>query len=141
MKANNFKLRLRRVAFCCALLLLAFGTKDARAETGAEAWLRYAPLEKLAAQMYSDLPATVVVLGDSPVLNSAKRELLRGVSGMLGRSLREVKGLPQERAIVIGTLSALRATSPNLLENAELREDGNALLKPAPDGSIDERAA
>jgi alpha-glucuronidase len=124
MKANNFILRLRSVAFCCALLLLAFAAKDARAETGAEAWLRYAPLEKLAAQMYSDLPATVVVLGDSPVLNSAKGELLRGVSGMLGRNLRAVKGLPQERAIIIGTLSALRAASQDFLENAELREDG-----------------
>jgi alpha-glucuronidase len=128
MKANNSISRLRRAAFCCALLLLAFVAKDSRAETGAEAWLRYAPLEKLAAQMYSDLPATVVVLGDSPVLNSAKAELLRGVSGMLGRNLREVKGLPQERAIVIGTLSALRATSPNFLESAELREDGFTLV-------------
>src|ERR1700675_275346 len=127
MQARNSILRLSCVAFCCALLLLAFVANDARAETGAEAWLRYAPLEKLAAQMYSDLPATVVVLGDSPVLNSAKVELLRGVSGMLGRNLREVKGLPKESAIVIGTLSALRATSPNLLENAELREDGFTL--------------
>jgi len=76
MKANNSISRLRRAAFCCALLLLAFVAKDSRAETGAEAWLRYAPLEKLAAQMYSDLPATVVVLGDSHVLNSAKAELL-----------------------------------------------------------------
>jgi alpha-glucuronidase len=124
MNTNNFMLRLRLAAFCCTLLLLALVAKDSRAETGAEAWLRYAPLEKLAAQMYSDLPAAVVVLGDSPVLNSAKAELLRGVSGMLGRNLREVKSLPQERAIVIGTLSALRATSPNFLENAELREDG-----------------
>ncbi len=120
-------LRLRRMAFCCALLLLAFVAKNSHAETGADAWLRYAPLEKLAAQMYSDLPATVVVLGDSPVLNSAKGELLRGVSGMLGRNLRVVKSLPQERAIVIGRLSALRATSPNFLENAELREDGFTL--------------
>ncbi len=127
-------LRLRRAAFCCALLLLAFVAKDSRAETGAEAWLRYAPLEKLAAQMYSDLPATVVVLGDSPVLNSAKAELLRGVRGMLGRNLREVKGLPQERAIVIGTLAALRATSSNFLENAELREDGFMLTTGKFDG-------
>jgi alpha-glucuronidase len=116
--------RLPHAAFCCALLLMAFVENGARAETGAEAWLRYAPLEELAAQMYSDLPATVVVLGDSPVLHSAKTELLRGVRGMLGRSLREVRSLPQERAIVIGTLSALRADSPNFLASAEVREDG-----------------
>jgi alpha-glucuronidase len=129
MKAKNSILRLRRVAFCCALLLPAFVAKDSRAETGAEAWLRYAPLGKSAAQKYSVLPASVVVLGDSPVLNSARVELLRGVSGMLGRNLREVKGLPQESAIVIGTLSALRAGFPNLLESAELKDDGFLLSK------------
>jgi alpha-glucuronidase len=121
--------RLRHAAFCCALLLMAFVANGARAETGAEAWLRYAPLEKLAAQMYSDLPETVVVLGDSPVLNSARSELLRGVHGMLGRSLREARGLPHERAIVIGTLSALRGGSPSFLASAELKDDGFLLSR------------
>jgi alpha-glucuronidase len=108
---------------------MAFVANGARAETGAEAWLRYAPLEKLAAQMYSDLPETVVVLGDSPVLNSARSELLRGVHGMLGRSLREARGLPHERAIVIGTLSALRGGSPSFLASAELKDDGFLLSR------------
>src|SRR5271157_406698 len=116
--------RLRQAAFCCAPLLMAFVANGARAETGADAWLRYAPLEELAARMYSDLPATVVVLGDSPLLNSAKTELLRGVRGMLGRSLREVRSLPQARAIVIGTLSALRGDSPSFLASAEIEDDG-----------------
>src|SRR5579863_3697917 len=97
MKSKKILRRFRTAAFCFVFPLMAFVPTGAQAETGAEAWLRYAPLEKLAAQMYSDLPASVVVLGDSPLLNSAKRELLRGVSGMLGRNLREAKGLPQER--------------------------------------------
>src|SRR5271163_4007390 len=105
--------RFLHITICGALLFCGFGATSGRAETGADAWLRYAPLEKLAAQMYSDLPVTVVVLGDSPVLNSAKTELLRGVRGMLGRSLRELGSLPQESAIVVGTLSALRGGSPN----------------------------
>jgi alpha-glucuronidase len=116
--------RFLHITISAALLLCGFGATSARAETGADAWLRYAPLEKLAAGMYSDLPATVVVLGNSPVLNSAKSELLRGVRGMLGRSLREVGSLPQERAIVIGTLSALRGGSPGFLASAELKDDG-----------------
>ena len=116
--------RFLHITVCGALLFCGFGATCARAETGADAWLRYAPLEKLAAGMYSDLPVTVVVLGDSPMLNSAKTELLRGVHGMLGRSLREVRSLPQERAIVIGTLSALRGGSPSFLESVELKDDG-----------------
>jgi alpha-glucuronidase len=116
--------RFLHTTVCAALLFWGIGARYVRAETGADVWLRYVPLEKLAAQMYSDLPVTVVVLGDSPVLNSAKAELLRGVRGMLGRSLREVRGLPQESAIVIGTLSALRGGSPSFLASAELRDDG-----------------
>src|SRR5580704_4544101 len=116
--------RFLHITICAALLFCGIGATSARAETGADAWLRYAPLEKLAAGMYSDLPMTVVVLGDSPVLNSARTELLRGVRGMLGRALREVGNLPQERAIVIGTLSALRGGSPDSLASAELKDDG-----------------
>jgi alpha-glucuronidase len=112
------------IAACAALLFLALGNRCARAESGAEAWLRYAPLDKSAAQKYSALPATVVVMGDSPVLNSAKTELIRGLQGMLGKTLREEKVLPQENAILLGTLSALRADSPKLLEHAELHGDG-----------------
>lgn len=104
---------------------LVFGLAScARAESGAEAWLRYAPLDKTAAQKYSDLPASVVVLGDYPVLDSAKAELIEGIRGMLGRTLRERKNLTQETAIILGTLSALRADSPGLLEHAEFHEDG-----------------
>jgi len=116
--------RFLHITICGALLFCGFAATSARAETGADAWLRYARLEELAAGMYSDLPMTVVVLGDSPVLNSAKTELLRGVRGMLGRSLREVRSLPQERAIVIGTLSALRGGDPSFLAGAELKDDG-----------------
>jgi alpha-glucuronidase len=117
-------LRSGPTAFCGALLLLACGANCARAETGAEAWLRYAPLEKQAARKYAALPARVLVLGDSPVLESAKDELVRGIRGILGRTLRVEKNLPQESAIILGTLSALRANSPKLLEHAEPQEDG-----------------
>jgi alpha-glucuronidase len=68
------------------------------AETGRDAWLRYAQLEKLPA-----LPAVVVVNGDSPVLLSARDELIRGVRRMTGRTLRIESGTPKEPAIMIGT--------------------------------------
>ena len=95
-----------------------------RGESGADAWLRYAPLEKTAAQKYAELPASVVLLGDTPVLHSAESELMRGVRGLLGRTLREEKSFPRESAIVLGTLSALRADSSELFARVELRDDG-----------------
>ena len=116
-------------AICGGLVCLAFLANCARAETGAEAWLRYAPLEKSAAQKYAGLPASVVVLGDSPVLDSAKSELARGVLGILGRTLRVGKTAPTESAFVLATLSDLRADSPKFLEPAHLGEDGFLLTQ------------
>jgi alpha-glucuronidase len=116
--------RFRLITVCTALLFCGFGASCAHAETGADAWLRYAPLDKTTIQKYSALPASVVALGDSPVLNSAKAELIRGMRGMLAQTLREEKNLGRESAIVLGTLSALRADSPKLFEEADLPEDG-----------------
>jgi len=78
-----------------ALFLLTFAL---HAETGYNAWLRYAALEKPPA-----LPAVVVVQGDSPVLLRARDELIRGVRGMTGRTLRIETGTPNEPAISLGT--------------------------------------
>ena len=88
----------RQIAICGALFFLAFAAQCARAETGADAWLRYAPLDARAAQKYADLPASVVTVGDSPVLASAKAELIRGIRGMLGRTLRDDKSLAAGKA-------------------------------------------
>ena len=61
-----------------ALLLGSVQAGSLHAETGYDAWLRYAPLEKAAAQKYETFPASVVVLGNSAVLRAAQEELLRG---------------------------------------------------------------
>jgi alpha-glucuronidase len=114
----------RHMAFCGTLLLLAFGANCARAETGAEAWLRYAPLDRNSAQKYSALPASVVVIGDSPVLHSAKAELMRGIRGMLGRNLRDDKTSLGENSIILGTFSAIQPASANLLARIDLPDDG-----------------
>jgi glycosyl hydrolase family 67 len=77
------------------------------AENGAYAWLRYAPLDPQIVQTYQSLPAATVVLGDSPVLASAQKELVSGVRGMVGRTLRVSTNMPAESAIVIGTVEQL----------------------------------
>src|SRR5690242_2847141 len=124
MKGFNSMQGFRPLAFCLALILLLMGADRTSAETGAEAWLRYAALDRQAAQKYSALPASVFVLGDSPILDSAKTELIRGVRGMLGKTLREDKSLPQENAILLGTLSALQTAVSSIPGSASLREDG-----------------
>jgi alpha-glucuronidase len=94
-----------------------------RAETGADAWLRYAPLSEAERARYVTLPASLVVLGNSPLLRSAQDELVRGVKGMLGRTLRESDGQVKENCIVLGTLESLRTIAPGLNVSTALHAD------------------
>jgi alpha-glucuronidase len=91
-----------------------------RAETGRDAWLRYAPVA------YRDIPAVVTVLDKSEVSLSAQREVIRGVRGMLGRVLREAPVVPRESAIVLGTEETIRKSFPEWRGDA-LKEDAYAL--------------
>jgi alpha-glucuronidase len=99
-----------QIRFGAALVAAAaciFATPRLPAETGLDAWLRYAPLQgDYARQVRESLPAVVVTMGDSPVLRSAQQEILRGVKRMTGRTLRIAAAIPEEPSIVIGTVTA-----------------------------------
>lgn len=97
----------------CVLVLCTLSNL-LHAETGHEAWLRYAKLDGPAKAKYASLPAATVVLGDSPILQNARQELIRGVHSMLGRTLRIEKELPKEPAIVLGTTASLKYKMPAL---------------------------
>src|SRR5579862_5111900 len=84
-----------------ALILSLFAICALHAETGHDAWLRYT------AKYSQAVPAVVVALNDSLVANSARGEVIRGVRGMTGKTLRIETGLPKEPAIVLGTLDKL----------------------------------
>src|SRR5271154_4785029 len=86
-------------------LLLAW---TLQAETGYDAWLRYAPLDAARLRQYdATVPAVIVAEGDSKVVASARDELVRGMRGMLGRTLRTESSPPTEAAIVLGTQDEL----------------------------------
>jgi alpha-glucuronidase len=108
-------MRIRRLprsgmlAFLCMTVLVAF-TVQASAETGAEAWLRYAPIEH--AGMYKALPSRIVVLGNRTSDHAAAKELQRGLSSMLGRQflVQPPTAGPSEKGgvILIGSVSELQ---------------------------------
>ena len=117
--------------FVLATLLAAvsaasFPCATLRAETGAKAWLRYARLDEKTAHQYDALPATVVILGNSqsPVIQSAQSELLLGISGTLGRTLRTESKLANEPAILLATPSSLQKIAPDLRPSARLIPGG-----------------
>src|ERR1051325_10187996 len=84
------------------------------AENGRKAWLRYAPLDSTARAKYVSLPASTVAIGESEAIRTAQKELVRGFCGMMGRTLREAKELPQENAFVLGTIDRVHAVVPTL---------------------------
>ncbi len=95
------------------------------AETGYDAWLRYAPLEGNAlAQSRQAAPAVVALLDDSAVARGAQAEIVRGIRGMLGRTMRAETALPAENAVVLGTLDEIRRAAPGWQLEASLPADG-----------------
>jgi len=95
------------------------------AETGYNAWLRYPPLTGPTLEQYRrTVPAVVSTFDDSLLATTARAETIRGLKGMLGRTLRAQTGLPQESSILIGTLDQIRAAAPQLHLDAKLASEG-----------------
>ncbi len=118
------------------LIPLILSLLPLHAETGAAAWLRYEPLSAPALDQYRQaLPATVVTLDDSPVTASARDELIRGLRGMIGRTLRASSEIPKEPAIVAGTLESLHRAAPQWHIDATLAPDA-FLLKTVSSGAL-----
>ena len=108
-----------------SLLLCLLMPAALYAESGYDAWLRYAPLDDQAVRRYRDaVPALVVALGTEAPVQSARGELLRGIRGMLNRNLRAETRISGEAAIVIGTLAQLRQSAPQLAPNGTVDVDG-----------------
>ncbi|MBZ5617348.1 MAG: glucosiduronase [Acidobacteriia bacterium] len=106
------------------------------AETGSNAWLRYDALSETAVRQYRGVvPAVVTSYGNSPVIETAQRELIRGIRGMLGRTLRVEARLPAESAIVLGTMAEIRQTAPQLYRDGAIEADGFWLVTVAGNGA------
>src|SRR5579884_326245 len=102
-----------RIVLCCLLLCAV-----ADAETGADAWLRYERRNT------AGLPDAVIALGDSPVIASARQELIRGVRGMTGKDLRVESAIGKSNSIVIGTIEAVQKAAPDWHLSASIPADG-----------------
>jgi alpha-glucuronidase len=101
---------LRAAAFSAAVL----ASTSLFAENGAAGWLRYAPLDHQAAAVMSrNLPGSIEVLDDSPVVKSAQSEAVRGIASMLGRILQTQKSPAKTGALVLGTVPEIEQRFPS----------------------------
>jgi alpha-glucuronidase len=117
---------MQRVSLSFTVLLLV--SCAGLAESGEDAWLRYARLDPHLASRYVSMPTALVTVGRSAVSHSAEAELVRGVQGMLGRKLRIDAGPPAESAIVLGTVKQLSALDAGFEPHSELTADAFALV-------------
>jgi alpha-glucuronidase len=115
----------RTILLFVAFLLL---TCPGFSESGGDAWLRYARLDPVVASRYASLQAAVVTLDHSAVLQSAQMELLRGVRGMLGRTLRIEDSAMAEAAIILGTVEQIRTLDAGFHSPSDLKDDAYALI-------------
>ena len=80
----------RGVGAAAAAFVVLFVPALARAEDGHAAWLRYERIADPAVRAtFASLPDTVLAIGDSLVIRSARDELVRGLASMLDRRLRD----------------------------------------------------
>src|SRR5581483_2136117 len=105
------------------------------AETGYAAWLRYEPIvDANVRRIYDRLPAAVVALDSSLVEQTAQKELVRGVRGMLGHTLRMDSKLPDEDCIVLGTIDSVKRVAPQIALPEQLAQDAYLLKVTAANG-------
>lgn len=109
---------MRAIRKLAPVFLMAAAT--AHAATGIDAWLRYNARPDVPAQ----LPPAIVNLDASSLATSARDELIRGVRGMYGRTLRIEGSVEKDDAIVLATLDDLAKTAPQWHIHAVIPNDG-----------------
>ncbi|MGA8026341.1 MAG: alpha-glucuronidase family glycosyl hydrolase, partial [Bryobacteraceae bacterium] len=110
---------LMAVLLLCAVVL----PRSIAAETGADGWLRHAPLDPAMAKQYQQLPAKVVVLGDSIVLRTAGQELTSGIGKMTGKNLTATSEISGS-AIILARFDQAKTSIPGLNRRPVFTGDG-----------------
>lgn len=106
------------------LVAFAIGPWPARGDTGYDAWLRYALIDSGLRARYASLPRGVLLLGDSPVLRSARDETIRGLSAMIGQPFVPLSAGGREPVILLGTLDNVRRAIGDATIPRSLGADG-----------------
>jgi alpha-glucuronidase len=95
------------------------------AENGAAGWLRYAPVEN--SKQYGSLPAGVVTLDHSPLVQNAALEAERGLERMLGHPVIVADNFSAMPEFVIGTVTEVEERFPQWKPAGRLQSEGYAI--------------
>ncbi len=123
---------LRCYLFVTLLCCLSQGS-TAFAESGADAWLRYAPISRQPGSGCARFPAHILRLDDSPITASAANEAARAIHSMCGRDVAVQSKLSSQAsdlrdALVLGTTVEIHTTLPQVDTGAAPTTEGFTLL-------------
>lgn len=106
------------------LLLLPLGG-FAAAESGIDAWLRYAPIPD-AKNYHGSIPSTIAALNESQMspVYTAGQELQQGISNIFGKDCTVGHEAANGSSVTVGTVAAYTETVGSLEELPELVDDG-----------------
>jgi alpha-glucuronidase len=115
---------MHRARWYVLVLLILFRAAQAHAETGYDAWLRYPRIDNGIRDRYASIPRRLIVVGDSPVLRTARDETIRGLSSMLGEPVVPLTSRGGGSVIVMGPLDRIRLSIDDPGVPTQLRADG-----------------
>ncbi|UYK77291.1 alpha-glucuronidase [Xanthomonas sacchari] len=118
----------------CAAMVLMVCAGSLRAEDGAALWLRYLPSQGAARADGDTHLDEVVAPARTPTQRVARDELVRGLTGLLGRAPATRAAASGDHAVVLGTPQSSPALAPFREEIASLGEEGYLLKRTRIDG-------
>ncbi len=123
-----------RILAALTLVMMTLAAPGVYAEDGYDLWLRYQPLPAARAQAYRAHATQLVMTATSPTLAAARAELLRGLTGLLGKAppLRDEPGA--DGAIIAGTPASSPLVARLHLDTRGLGTDGYIIRSLSIDG-------
>ncbi len=106
------------------LVLLLLAPAAARADDGYRLWLRYDPVEMPQRAVYAARASEIVAPGTSPIVQSGREELERGLAGLLAKPINAVRAADRDGAILLVTPDSSAAIAALHLPLGPLGDEG-----------------
>lgn len=119
------------IALLCVSTLCA---GPARAEDGYDLWLRYHALAPAQADTYRSHATQLIMPSATPTQIATHDELVRGLSGLLGRTPQLSNAVTRDGAIIIGTPTSLPQLAQLRLDTKDLGDEGYLIRSMVVDG-------
>jgi len=109
---------------CCLILVL-----PAKAEDGYRLWLRYDKISNPSLlSHYQNMMQQLWVDGNSPLLQSAQKELSMGLGGLLGKQVNQVNSI-QNNTVIVGSVESSKfIANLHLSEMPRLGKEGYVIV-------------